>query len=40
MALGIRLRKLQQKEVPANGRRQNSSVASADFLQRLTNVGW
>ena len=22
------------------GRRQNSSVASGDFLQRMTNVGW
>ena len=22
------------------GRRQNSSAASGDFLQRMTNVGW
>ena len=22
------------------GRRQNSSVASGDFLQRMTNLGW
>ena len=25
---------------PIKGRRQNSSVASGDFLQRMTNVGW
>ena len=24
----------------SKGRRQNSSVASGDFLQRMTNVGW
>ena len=25
---------------PSKGRHQNSSVASGDFLQRMTNVGW
>ena len=24
----------------AKGRHQNSSVASGDFLKRMTNVGW
>ena len=24
----------------SKGRRQNSSVACGDFLQRMTNVGW
>ena len=40
MLIGFNLRKDFSKKDVGKGRRQNSSVTSGDFLQRMTNVGW
>ena len=42
VSMQIEMRKIYPKPAVyvSKGRRQNSSVASGDFLQRMTNVGW